>query len=271
MAPRTGGRLNISKGELKELLENSRFPLSAKYDPQWIVENSMGPHPLWLMEWLCERMDLKPGMRLLDMGCGKAMTSIFLAKEYGVQVWANDLWVSATDSWQRIREAGVEDRVFPIHAEARSLPYAEGFFDAIVSVDSYFYYGTDDLYLKYFSKFVKRGGQLGIAEVSVIRDFDDYVPEHLTRAQSNGAVFWGEDCEGWHPPEWWRHHWEKTGLVDVEVADAHPNGCGLWVQHEKAIVAAGTNQFPSDVEALEADAGRYIGFVRLVARRRAGA
>jgi len=37
-------------------------------------------------------------MRVLDLGCGKALSSIFLAKEYGTQVWATDLWISATDN-----------------------------------------------------------------------------------------------------------------------------------------------------------------------------
>src|SRR3972149_9060877 len=111
----------IDKERIAELLANERFPLSAKYDPEWVLNNNMGPNALWLTEWLGEKMDLKPGMRVLDMGCGKAMSSVFLVREYGVQVWANDLWISATENWQRIREAGLEDQVFPIHAEAHAL------------------------------------------------------------------------------------------------------------------------------------------------------
>jgi len=254
--------------DLKEMLENDHFPRSSKYDPQWVVENSMGPNALWLTEWLCSNLDLRSGMRVLDMGCGKAMSSIFLAKEYGVHVWANDLWIKPTENWQRICEAGVQDRVFPIHAEARSLPYAEGSFDAIVCVDSYFYYGTDDLYLKYFVNFVRPGGQIGIVIPGLMREFDGSVPEHLTRRQKSGGVFWGEDCWGWHTKAWWRHLWGRTSLVDVERADTLDDGWRVWIQHERAIDAAGTGQFPSDCEALEADGGRYIGFVRIVARRR---
>jgi len=59
----------------------------------------MGPNSLWLTEWLCEAIDLKPNMRVLDLGCGKAISSVFLAKEFGVQVWAYDLWIKATDNW----------------------------------------------------------------------------------------------------------------------------------------------------------------------------
>ena len=60
-------------------------------------------------------------MRVLDMGCGKAISSIFLAQEFGVQVWATDLWISAAENWQRIRETEVADRVFPIHGGNPSL------------------------------------------------------------------------------------------------------------------------------------------------------
>jgi len=251
-----------------QLLQNEDFPLSSKYDPKWVFDNQMGPNALWLTEALCQVMDLKPAMRVLDMGCGKAMSSIFLAKEYGLQVWANDLWIGATDNWGRIREAGVEDRVFPIHAEARSLPYAKEFFDAIVSLDSYQYYGTDDLYLNYFVKFVRPGGQIGIVVPGLMRDFDGAVPEHLTRLQASGGVFWAQDCWCFHTAEWWRNLWGRTGLVDVQLAEAIPDGWSMWLRWQKARDTAGASVFPSDVETFELDGGEYLAFVRMVARRK---
>ncbi|MGC4046210.1 MAG: methyltransferase domain-containing protein [Armatimonas sp.] len=102
----------------------------------------MGPNVLWLTEFLCEAMDLRPGMRVLDLGCGKAISSLFLAKEFGVQVWATDLWIPPTENFSRIREAGLVSQVFPVYADARSLPYAQEFFDAIISVDAFEYFGT---------------------------------------------------------------------------------------------------------------------------------
>lgn len=77
--------------EKMNLLIDGKYPLSAKYDPEWIFENKMGCQCLWLAESLSQIMILKPGMRVLDMGCGNALTSIFLAKEFGVTVFANDL------------------------------------------------------------------------------------------------------------------------------------------------------------------------------------
>jgi SAM-dependent methyltransferase len=259
--------LNIDNNKFTEMLRVERFPLSAKYDPAWVLENQMGPNALWLMEWLCQEIDMKPGMRILDMGCGKAISSIFLAKEYDVQVWANDLWISASDNWKRIKDAGLESQIYPIHAEAHSLPYAEDFFDAIVCVDAYGYFGTDDLYLNYFHTFVRPGGQIGIVVPGLMRDFDAGVPEHLTRHQRSGGIFWGSDCWDFHTAGWWRHLWARTGLVNVELVDTLPDGWCLWLQFEKACVESGTNHFPSDEETLEADAGKYLAFIRMIARR----
>ncbi len=65
--------------EIAEKLKPVEFPRAASYDPDWVLENLMGPNVLWLAESLSQVMDLQPGMRVLDMGCGKAVSSIFLA------------------------------------------------------------------------------------------------------------------------------------------------------------------------------------------------
>src|SRR5260370_40754111 len=142
-------------------LVSERFPRSSRYHPDWVIASVSGAaNSLWVTEWLTTALDLRPGMRVLDLGCGRAASSIFLRREFGVQVWATDLWFSVSENIQRIRDADVEDGVFPIHADARSLPFAAEFFDAILSIDSFCYYGTDDLYLNYLAGFVKPGGQI---------------------------------------------------------------------------------------------------------------
>lgn len=81
----------------KRLLSES-FPGAARYHPDWVIANGMGSNALWLTEWLCSAMALKPGQRILDLGCGRALSSIFLAREFDVQVWATDLWISASEN-----------------------------------------------------------------------------------------------------------------------------------------------------------------------------
>jgi len=60
-------------------LRTDRYPRASAYDPTWILDNLTGPNPLWLTEALVETMALSSGMRVLDIGCGRALSSIFLA------------------------------------------------------------------------------------------------------------------------------------------------------------------------------------------------
>jgi SAM-dependent methyltransferase len=234
-----------------------------------VLKGWMGPNVLWLTEWLCEKMELKPGMRVLDMGCGKALSSVFLAKEYGVQVWATDLWIPATENWQRIKEAGLENQIFPIHAEAHDLPYANGFFDAIVSMDSYQYYGTDDHYLPYyFHKLLKSGGQIGIVVPGLVKDFNGPVPEHLARPRQDGKPVWEDDCWSIHTAAWWQKLWSRYSFMKNVKADLLKDGWQDWLQYDRACLEAETILFPSEAEALEEDAGRYFALVRVVGRRK---
>lgn len=220
---------------------------------------SGGANALWLTEWLAAALDLRRGMRVLDLGCGRASSSIFLCREYGVQVWATDLWFSASENLRRIRDAGVEKDVFPIHADARALPFAAEFFDVIVCIDSYSYFGTDDLFLGTLARFARPGGQLGIAGAGLAREIEGPVPEHL-------RPWWTPELWCLHSAQWWRRHWERSGIVDIEICDTMSEGWQLWRDWQQAL--APDNLI--EIRAVEADAGRYLGYVRAVGRRLAG-
>jgi cyclopropane fatty-acyl-phospholipid synthase-like methyltransferase len=250
----------------KTMMYNDRFPKSNNYNPEFVAKNQMGPNSLWLMEWLTEKIEIKKNMKVLDLGCGRAMSSIFLAKEFGATVYATDLWIDVSENQKRIVEFGLEDRIIPIKAEAHALPFAKNFFDVIVAVDSYGYFGTDDLYLSYITSFLKQEGIVAAALPGLMQDFDNFkVPEHLLKPQKNGNVFWEPDCFTFHTKDWWLSHWMKTTLVEVETNDTLKDGYKHWAKQEKALGLAGFNIFPSVEETLLKDAGQYIGFVRIVA------
>jgi SAM-dependent methyltransferase len=235
-----------------------RFPRASAYHPDWVLAGcGSAANALWLTEWLCEALELKRGMRVLDLGCGKAMSSIFLHREFGVQVWAADLWFSPSENFPRIRDAGCESGVFPIHADARSLPFAAGFFDAVVAIDSFFHYGTDDMYLHYLARLIKPGGLLGIAGAGLMQEMDGAIPAHLQA--------WWEQDEPWclHSADWWRRHWGRTGIVDIAVADTLPEAWRLWLDWLWLVAPENT----TEIGTLENDAGRHLGYVRVVGRR----
>src|SRR6266478_4604120 len=226
-----------------ERLICERFPRASAYHPEWVLASaSSAANALWLTEWLAEALDLRPGMRVLDLGCGRASSSIFLRREFGVQIWACDLWFSVSENIQRIRDAGVEDGVFPIHADARALPFAEEFFDAIVCIDSFVDYGTDDLYLCYLARFVKLGGLVVIAGARLVHKIDGAVPEHLRE-------WWTPDLWCLHSVAWWRRHWERTGLIDIECAESMPDGWRLWLNWHRVIAPNNV----VEIKALETD------------------
>jgi SAM-dependent methyltransferase len=238
-------------------LVSARFPRASQYHPDWVLTNaSGGANALWITEWLTEALELRPGMRVLDLGCGRAMSSIFLRREFEVQVWAADLWFSAAENWQRICDAGVEDGVFPLHCDARALPFAPAFFDAIICVDSFYYFGTDDLYLNYLAQFVKPGGLIGVAGAGLVQEIDGALPEHLRE-------WWTQDCWAFHSAAWLRRHWERTGIMNVELADTMPDGWQVWLDWHHAVAPENA----TEIKAIATDAGRYLGYIRVVGRR----
>jgi len=239
-------------------LMSDRFLRSNKYHPEWVIAGtSGGANALWLTEWLTTELDLRPGMRVLDLGCGRALSSIFLRREFGVQVWATDLWFGPSENLHRILDAGVDDGVYPIHADARSLPFATDFFDAIVSIDSFPYYGTDEYYLNYLARFVKPGGAIGIAGAGLMRELDGPIPDSL-------EAWWEPSMSCLHSAAWWRRHWERTGILDVELADSMPEGWQLWLQWQ--MIVAPENHV--EIHAVESDQGSCLSYVRAIGRRR---
>ena len=237
---------------------SERFPRTSAYHPEWILAGvSGGANPLWLTEWLCEALDLQPGMRVLDLGCGRGLSSIFLHREFDVQVWAADLWFSASENIQRIRDAGVEQGVIPIKADARSLPFSDGFFDAIVSIDSFMYFGTDDMYLNYLARFVKPGGAVAISQAGFVKEIGETVPANL-------ADWWTAEMPYClHSADWWRSHWARTGILDNVTADSMPDGWQYWRRWLEQV--APDNKI--EIAALDADAGEYFGYIRSIGYR----
>jgi len=140
-----------------------------------------------------------------------------------------------------------------------TLPFAHGFFDAIVSLDAYHYFGTDDLYLAHLAPYVRPGGPIGIVVPGLVGELADGVPEAL-------APYWEWDFCSFHSPGWWRAHWQKTGLVTVETADMVADGWRHWLIWQDISCEQGYTEDRDEATMLRIDEGQTLGFTRVVAR-----
>ena len=89
---------------------------------------------------------------------------------------------------------------------------------------------------------------------------DAPVPAHL-------RDWWSADLWSLHSAKWWQRHWQRTGIVDVRIADTLKDGWKYWLDWVRLI--APDNRL--EAQALTADSGTYLGYVRIVGRRRTDA
>ncbi len=231
-------------------------PRSDRYDPAFLQSNMMGPNAIKLLEELAGSLTLKPGMRVLDLGCGKGLTSIFLSREFGVTVFAVDLWISATENHERFRNAGLEERIIPIHAEAHDLPFAEAYFDLAVSIDSYHYFGHEASYLDvHLAPLIKPGGQIGIAVPGFLEEYGAHIPADISPYVKPEYNF--------HASEWWRNLWKSSNQVNVQTAENLPGCAEAWSDW----LTSDNEHAVSDREMMKAEAGKYFAMVGMTAVR----
>jgi len=238
-----------------------KYSKANRYDPNTVKDLIMGPNPLKLLEELCALHSVAPGETVLDLGCGRGLTSIFLAREYGARVFAADLWIPAGENKARFDAAGLRsEQVIPIHAEAHDLPFAEEFFDTVVCVDSYHYYGLDPDYLgKYLLPLVKRGGYLLIAVPGMKKDIHENLPEEMLRSWTP------EDLQTLHDIPYWRRILaaaeEEAEIVLLDEMEGCDECWDDWLACENEYAVG-------DRKAMAAGAGRYMNFIAMVLRRR---
>ena len=134
-------------------------PALRRITPNGSWRRQRGRESLWLTEWLAEALELQAGDASARPRLRPGASSIFLHREFGVQVWAADLWFSAENIQRSVMPA-------PRTASSRSMRTPAPFRSRRVFRRDrlhrlVLYYGTDDLYLGYLARFVKPGGSSG--------------------------------------------------------------------------------------------------------------
>ena len=246
------------------LVRPDRFPLSSRYDPRWLLDLDMGPHPLWQLEEILPALGLRPGMRVLDLGSGRGATSVFLARECAVTVTACDLWVDTEEINEVLRDAGVEDAVTAVNADVRHLPFQNDEFDAIVSIDAFEYFGTDVHLLPILLRVLKAGGVIGMTTPGLRPDpYEGEVPAKIW-------TLWGYEVAAWHTADWWRRHWELSGLLEGIETSWQRDGVQNWILWARAVRELKGAEEDQLLAILHENYGQ-LGFVSATARKRVAA
>ncbi|GAA4421256.1 hypothetical protein GCM10023169_13930 [Georgenia halophila] len=226
------------------------------------MDLDMGPHPLWQLEDLLEGAGLAPGSRVLDLGAGRGATSVYLAREHAADVVSLDLWVGVDERRAVLSEAGVEDLVTTIAGDVRTMELGTAEYDAVISVDAFEYFGTDVRLLPKLVAALRPGGLLAMSTPALRPDpYEAGIPRHV-----RDVVGW--EAAAWHAPDWWRRHWELSGLLTPVEARWQEGGRDDWLTWSRACRdrrgATGTDPV---VEMLEADAEERLGFALVTGRK----
>ena len=225
---------------------------------EFLKETMMGPNAMRVTEELASHLTITENMRVLDLGCGKGLSSLLLAKKYGVSVVAADLWIAPSENFERFKSLGIDEQVIPISVDAtQGLPFAKGYFDLLISVDGYHYFGDQKGVLGTMASFMKKGGYIALAIPGIIYEFGENVPEEM-------KPFWNADMERTiHSLEWWKELWSKDKgieILDIREMDCCKQSWDEWLTAYHPIVAT------DDIPMREAGADKYFNLIQMIAK-----
>lgn len=233
---------------------------SKKYDTKIVNEKIMGPNPIKLTEELLENNLIPTGSTVMDLGSGQGITSVFLVKEYGFRVFASDLWSNPGENMKFFETMGLnKNQIVPIHADANELPFAEEFFDAVVCMDSYNYFGRDKEYLgNKLLPFVKHGGYIYIAIPGMKKDLHDNLPKEL-------LLSWTPELLDYiHDIDYWKNIIGATPdaeIVSIHEMESNEEVWNDWLKCDNEYAVG-------DRKTMEAGGGKYLNFIAIILKRK---
>ena len=241
-------------------MEAMRYVKSEKYNTPALQAKIMGPNPIKLEEELLLDHQIPAHAVVCDLGSGQGLTSVFLAKEYGFTVYAADLWSDPAENRAFFDAMGLDRRqIIPVKADATDLPFEKNFFDAVVSTDSYNYFGRDERYLDdKLLPFVKPGGLVYIAIPGMKRDCHDHLPEELLLSWTP------EQLDYMHDVDYWRDIVSQCRGAEVLSMREMESNDEVWADW----LAQDNEYAVGDRKSMEAGGGKYLKFIAIVLRKK---
>ncbi len=237
-----------------------KYVKSEKYNTPELLEKIMGPNPIKLEEELLLDNLIPKNAVVCDLGSGQGLTSVFLTKEYGFTVYAADLWSDPDENRKFFDSMGIDkDNLIPVKADATDLPFEKEFFDAVVSTDSYNYFGRDENFLDdKLLPFVKSGGYIYIAIPGMKKDCHDALPPELLLSWTP------EQLDYMHDVEYWSDMVSKCKGADVISVNEMESNDEVWADW----IAQENEYAIGDRKAMEAGGGKYLNFIKIILKKK---
>ena len=187
-------------------IDQSKYPALSNYTKAEIWRE-IGPGGLYLVSLLADELRLRPGSLVLDLGCGTAESSIYLAENFKVNVVAVDLWNDPACNARKIESRGQRGSIIPLKLDAsKPLPFAEAYFDAILIINNLNFYGTDIAVIDQIARYLKPGGVFCSGGECLSEEFTPDQIANPPEVFNFAKHVWEDDFLTSHSPGWWADH-----------------------------------------------------------------
>ena len=225
-----------------------------------LQETMWGPNAIRQSEELASHFTIINDVKILVLGCGKGLSCLYLAQEFGAEVFATDLYADPTENYERFQSLDVADKIVPMMLDAtQPLPFAKRYFDVIFSVGAYNIFGDNEEMLPNLTRYVKKGGYIAVSFPGLKYEFGDNVPPEM-------QPFWEvpEVAKTVRGIEWWRELWSKAG--GIEIVNISEQKCHdiAWEEYIASIDPCGEDKWTLDMK--EAENGKYFNTIQLIAK-----
>ena len=143
---------------------------SSAYESEFagrLLGDSYHPGGLDLSRRLGILLDLRPGLRLLDVASGKGESAILLAKEFGCEVIGIDFGPqNVADATARAAAAGMSSLVTFREADAEHMDFPEAVFDRVICECAFCTFPDKNAAAREFSRVLRPDGRIGISDLT---------------------------------------------------------------------------------------------------------
>jgi SAM-dependent methyltransferase len=158
-----------------------------KYDGRWRT----------VADALAKHYGLRAGDRVLDVGCGKAFLLYDLTQAVpGLEVRGIDI------SEYGIEHAKEEARPYLRTASAAELPFEDGSFDLVISINT-----LHNLYCFDLDKALREMQRVGKKNKYLV------VESYRNEEEKANLLYWQLTCEGFYTPEEWQWWFDRCGYT----------------------------------------------------------